>query len=234
MTRRANRIIRESRATGLLLLLMVSLFATAAAPLAYAQDAATISFSGVDVEGNLRIEADTIRVFAGLVPGTPASAGDLNAAVQRLFDTGLFEDVSVTPRGGRILITVVENPTINIINFEGNRRLDDEALQEVIQLAPRGAYSRAGAEADAQAIVDAYARSGRISASVTPQIIRLEDNRVNLVYEIFEGRVTEVQRISFIGNEAYSDRRLRRVIETGQAGLFSIFFTNDVYDADRL
>ncbi|QHQ34717.1 outer membrane protein assembly factor BamA [Algicella marina] len=191
-------------------------------------------FSRIDVVGNQRIEADTIRVFAGVEPGETVSPADINEGVQRLFDTGLFEDVVIAPRSGVLVITVVENPTINIINFEGNRQLDDDTLRAIISLQPRRAYSRAGAEADAQAIIDAYAQSGRFAASVTPKLIRLDENRVNLVYEIFEGRVTEVQRISFVGNNVYSDRRLRRVVETGQAGILSFIFSNDTYDQDRL
>ncbi len=207
----------------------------ALAPLATdTANAQTRSFSAVVVEGNQRIEADTIRVFAGIPPGQRVSPAEINEALQRLFETGLFEDVKITPAGGRLVIEVVENPTINIINFEGNSRIKDDQLAQVVSLRSRRAYSRAAAEADAQAIVDAYAAQGRFAAEVRPVIIRLPDNRVNLVYEIFEGRVTEVQRISFVGNERYSDRRLRRVIETGQAGLFSFLFRNDVYDQDRL
>ncbi|MEO0911764.1 MAG: outer membrane protein assembly factor BamA, partial [Pseudomonadota bacterium] len=208
-------------------LLCLSIFATAA-------DAQSARFTRIDVVGNERIEADTIRVFSGIEPGEVVTPADINAGVQRLFDTGLFEDVQITPRAGVLVITVLENPTINIINFEGNRRLDDDILRAVISLQPRRAYSRAGAEADAQAIIDLYAQSGRFSAQVTPKLIRLDDNRVNLVYEIFEGGVTEVQRISFVGNNVYSDRRLRRVVETGQAGLLSFVFSNDTYDQDRL
>lgn len=228
-----DRVFRNMRRAGayLWILTAVAVAVTAPAPRAVAQ---AVSFSSVAVEGNQRIEADTIRVFAGLVPGTPATQADLDAAVRRLFDTGLFSDVSIRPAGGRLVISVVENPTINIVTFEGNRRVDDETLAGVVKLAPRDAYSRAAAEADAQEIVKAYAASGRYSATVRPKIIRLPENRVNLVYEITEGRVTEVQRIAFTGNTAYSDRRLRRVIATGQAGFFSWFFTNDVYDADRL
>ncbi|MEO1313449.1 MAG: outer membrane protein assembly factor BamA, partial [Pseudomonadota bacterium] len=196
--------------------------------------AQSIRVSSIAVEGNQRVEAETIRVFSGLQAGQSATPQQVNDAVQRLFDTGLFEDVQVSPSGGRILITVVENPTINIINFEGNRRVDDELLEQVITLAPRQAFNRSIAERDAQAILEVYARQGRFGATVEPKLIRLEDNRVNLVYEVFEGRITEVQRISFVGNEVFSDRRLRRVLATGQAGLFARFFTNDTYDPDRL
>ncbi len=217
---------RRAWILGLVLVLLPSLVDTVAAQSA--------RFSRVDVAGNQRIDADTIRVFAGIEPGATVSPSELNAAVQRLFETQLFEDVSVAPRAGVLVITVVENPTINIINFEGNARLSDDVLRAIVALQPRRAYSRAAAERDAQSIVDAYAQAGRFAAEVTPKIIRLEDNRVNLVFEVFEGRVTEIQRIGFTGNEIYSDRRLRRVIETGQAGLFSFLFRNDTYDQDRL
>ena len=201
-------------------------------PLILAQGTAV--FSRIDVAGNQRIEADTIRVFAGIEPGQPVTPEQLNLAVRNLFDTGLFEDVQVMPEAGRLVITVVENPTINQIAFEGNDSLDDEELYEVVQLRPRLAYSVPAAEADAQRIIDAYQAAGRYAASVTPVIIRLPENRVDLVYEINEGRVTSVQRINFTGNQAFSDRRLRRVVETNQSSWLSFIFGRATYDADRL
>jgi outer membrane protein insertion porin family len=201
-------------------------------PLTLAQGTAV--FSRVDVAGNQRIEADTIRVFAGIEPGQPVTPEQLNLAVRNLFDTGLFEDVQVLPEAGRLVITVVENPTINQIAFEGNDSLDDDELYEIVQLRPRLAYSVPAAEADAQRIIDTYRAAGRYAAAVTPVIIRLPDNRVDLVYEIDEGRVTSVQRISFTGNQAFSDRRLRRVIETNQASWLSFLLGRATYDADRL
>jgi outer membrane protein insertion porin family len=194
----------------------------------------TAVFSRVDVAGNQRIEADTIRTYAGIEPGQPVTPEQLNLAVRNLFDTGLFEDVDVMPEAGRLLITVKENPTINQIAFEGNDALDDEALNEAIELRPRLAYSVAVAEADAQRIIDAYRAAGRYAASVTPVIIRQPDNRVDLVFEIDEGRVTSIQRINFIGNEVFSDRRLRRVIESNQTNWLSFIFGRTTYDADRL
>jgi len=194
----------------------------------------TAVFSRIDVAGNQRIEADTIRVFAGIEPGEAVIPEALNLAVRRLFDTGLFEDVTVMPQAGRLVITVVENPTINQIAFEGNNSIDDKDLTAVVELRPRLAYSVAAAEADAQRIVEAYRQSGRFSASVNPVIIRQPDNRVDLVFEIFEGRSTQVQRVSFAGNEVFSDRRLRRVIETNQANWLSFLFGGTNYDADRL
>lgn len=194
----------------------------------------TATFSRVDVAGNQRIEADTIRVFAGIEPGQPVSPEQLNLAVRNLFDTGLFEDVQVMPEAGRLVITVVENPTINQIAFEGNDSLDDEELSAAIQLRPRLAYSIPAAEADSQRIIDAYRAAGRYAATVNPVIIKLPDNRVDLVFEITEGRTTSIQRINFVGNEVFSDGRLRRAIQSNQSNLLSFIFGNTTYDADRM
>jgi outer membrane protein insertion porin family len=200
-------------------------------PLAFAQGTAV--FSRIDVAGNQRIEADTVRSYAGIDPGQPVTPEQLNLAVRNLFDTGLFEDVQVMPEAGRLVITVRENPTINQIAFEGNDALDDEELTEAIELRPRLAYSVAAAEQDAQRIIDAYRAQGRYAAEVNPVIIRQPENRVDLVFEITEGRRTGIQRINFIGNEVFSDRRLRRVIRTNQSNVFSFIFGNNTYDADR-
>jgi outer membrane protein insertion porin family len=194
----------------------------------------TAVFSRVDVAGNQRIDAETVRVFAGIEAGQPTTPEDLNLAVRRLFASGLFETVEVVPDAGRLVITVTEHPIINRIAFEGNSSLDDEALSALAELRPRLAYSVAAAEADAQRIIDAYRQAGRYNASVSPVIIRQADNRVDLVFEIQEGRVTAVQRIAFVGNRVFSDGRLRRAISTGQANLFTAVFGGMNYDADRL
>lgn len=194
----------------------------------------TAVFSRIDVSGNQRIDADSIRVFAGIEAGQPATPEDINLAVRNLFETGLFEDVDVMPEAGRLVITVKENPTINQIAFEGNDSLDDEKLGAVVQLRPRLAYSVPAAEADAQRIIQAYQKAGRYAASVNPVIIRQSENRVDLVFEVNEGRKTGIQRIAFTGNEAFSDRRLRRVIQTSQSNFLSFIFGNNTYDADRL
>jgi outer membrane protein insertion porin family len=209
-------------------------FILALVPSELTQAQGTAVFSRIDVAGNTRIEADTIRVFSGIEPGVPATPEDLNLAVRRLFDTGLFEDVTVMPQAGRLVITVVENPTINQIAFEGNDAIDDDTLFAAIQLRPRLAFSTAAAEADAQRIIDAYRQSGRFAASVNPVIIRQPDNRVDLVFEVYEGRPTRVQRINFIGNQAFPDRQLRRVVETSQANWLSGLFGRATFDADRL
>ncbi len=208
------------------------IFLVSSAQMTVAQGTAV--FSRIDVAGNERIEADTVRVFAGIEPGVPVTPEDLNLAVRRLFELGLFEDVDVMPEAGRLVITVVENPTINQIAFEGNQSVDDEELATVIELRPRVAYSVAAAEADTQRILEAYRQAGRYAAQVNPVIIRQPDNRVDLVFEIFEGRVTGIQRINFVGNEVFRDRQLRRVIESNQTNWLSFVFGGTTYDADRL
>jgi outer membrane protein insertion porin family len=211
---------------------LVAALLSVAAPEVGAQGTAV--FSRIDVAGNQRIEADTVRVFAGIEPGEPVTPEQINLAVRRLTESGLFEDVTVMPDAGRLVITVVENPIISQIAFEGNEEIDDETLSSVIELRPRLAYSAATAEADAQRIAEAYRQSGRYAAEVNPVIIRRPGNTVDLVFEVFEGRRTQVQRVSFVGNRVYSDRRLQRVIETNQANWLSFLLGGTQYDADRL
>lgn len=198
----------------------------------HAQGLAT--FSRIDVAGNERIDADTIRVFAGIEPGRAVSPEEINLAVRRLFDTELFETVEVMPEAGRLVITVVENPSINQIAFEGNRSIDDETLATTVELRSRRAFSVAAAEADAQRIIEAYRAAGRFGAEVTPVIIRLPDNRVDLVFEVVEGRPTRVQRINFIGNAVFSDGRLRRVVQTSQSNLLSAVLGSGAFDQERV
>jgi outer membrane protein insertion porin family len=196
--------------------------------------AQAFTFSNVEIEGNDRVDAATVLAFAGIGRGEPVSAGQLNDASQRLTDSGLFETVELIPRGSTLIIRVREYPTINVINFEGNRRLDDEALAEIVRSQPRRVYSPAQAEADAAAIADAYEAAGRLAATVEPRIIRRDGNRVDLVFEIAEGKVVEVERIAFVGNRAFSDRRLRQVLETKQAGFLRQLIGRDTFVADRI
>ena len=197
----------------------------------YAQ---SFTFDNVEIEGNARVEAATILSFAGISRGETISAGQLNDAFQRVLSSGLFEDVVLTPRGSTLVIEVAEVPTINQINVEGNRRLKDEVVQSLIASQPRRVYSPSVAEQDAELIAQAYAEQGRLAATVKPSIIRRSDNRVDLVFEVTEGRVVEVERLSFTGNRAYSDRRLRRVLQTKQAGIFRQVVSRDTFIEDRV
>ncbi len=196
--------------------------------------AQNFAFSRIVVEGNERIEPATIVKFAGIAQGESVSEAGLNDAAQRLNASGLFASVELVPSGGTLIIRVTENPTINVVAFEGNKRLKDENLFEVIKSQSRRVYSVAQAEADAAAIVEAYSVAGRLAARVEPRIIERDGNRVDLVFEIREGRVTEIERLSFTGNRAYSDRRLRQVLETKQAGLLRNLIQRDTFIADRI
>jgi len=212
--------------------LALSVFIVAMPQVSAAQTATR--YTQIIVRGNLRIEPASIRSFAALDLKKPITDGQLNGAYQRLVATGLFEEVTVTPRGARIIIEVQEYPTINRINIERNKRLKDEDLLALIGSQPRRTYNPAQAEADAAAIVEAYRLAGRFTAEVKPVIIRRADNRVDLVFEVFEGKVIEIQRLSFVGNRNFSDRRLRRVLGTKQAGILRRFVKSDTFIADRI
>ena len=199
-----------------------------------ASEAQSYRFTNVEVEGNQRIQSSTIVAYTGLERGQTIDGGELNDAYRAVFDSGLFESVELVPRGNTLVIKVVEFPTISRINFEGNRRLKDDALAEVIQSAPRRVFSAAQAEQDAANIAEVYRAQGRLASTVTPRIIRRSDNRVDLVFEIAEGDTIEVERISFVGNKAFSDRRLRRVLETKQANILRTFINKDTLIDDRL
>ena len=202
------------------------------APLAAA--AQSYSFSTVQVEGNQQVDAATVAGFARIPGGQTITVAELNAAYQRVVNSGLFEEVAFEPRGNTLVITVAEFPTINVIAFEGNRRIDDEQLAAVIASQARRVYSPAQAERDAQAIADLYRARGRFAAEVTPRIIQRGAARVDLVFEVREGSVVEVERLSFVGNRAFSDSRLRRVLDTKQAGLLRTFVQRDVFSEERV
>jgi outer membrane protein insertion porin family len=188
----------------------------------------------VEIRGNRRIEAETILSYMDLRPGQTVTAEDLNRAVRRLFDTGLFRDVQIVPSEGQLIVEVRENPSINEIAFEGNDVLTDEDLEQIISLRPRLPFTVSAAEADAQAIIQVYRRTGRFGAEVEPVIIERSENRVDLVFEIEEGELTGVSSIDFVGNQEFSDRRLRGVIDTSESGLLSFLTSSDIYDPDRL
>ncbi len=191
-------------------------------------------FTNVRVEGNQRIQGETIVAYTGLARGETVSAGALNDAYRGVFDSGLFETVELVPSGNTLVIKVVEFPTISRISFEGNRRLKDDALSEVIESSSRRVFSAEQAERDAAAIADLYKAQGRLASTVTPRIIRRNDNRVDLVFEIAEGDTVEIERVSFVGNRAFSDRRLRRVLETKQATFLRSLINRDTLIEDRI
>lgn len=199
-----------------------------------AADAQEYRFNSFSVTGNQRIESTAILNYAGIKSGQTLSAGGLNDAYQRILSSGLFESVEMTPRGSRLDIKVVEYPTINRISFEGNERLKDEALESLVESKSRHVLNPNVAERDAARIAEAYSQEGRLAARVTPRIIRQSDNRADLIFEVFEGGITEIERIGFVGNRQYSDRRLRRVLESKQAGLLRALIKRDTLVEDRI
>ncbi|MEJ8474289.1 outer membrane protein assembly factor BamA [Roseibium algae] len=186
------------------------------------------------VRGTTRIEEETVLSYMTIQPGRSYSAADVDESLKALFATGLFADVKITPQGGNVVVTVTENPIINRVSFEGNKKLKNDALKTAVRSTERSMLTRAKVQSDVQNILEAYRRSGRYGASVEPKIIDRTNNRVDLVFEINEGEKTGVEHITFIGNSAFSDGRLRDVIRTRESGLLSWLRSTDTYDPDRL
>jgi len=196
--------------------------------------AQNFQISSVAIDGNVRVDDSTIIGLAGIRPGQSVSAAQINAAVSQLSGSGLFEDVSVEPRGNTLSITVREYPVIGIVNFEGNRRIDDDAIAEVVQTRAGRVLSPSQVEADARAIAELYNRRGRTAAEVTPEVLPRGNNRVDLAFVIREGNVVEIERISFVGNNAFSNYRLRQVLSTKQAGVLRLIIQSDTFIAERI
>ena len=190
--------------------------------------------TAIRVEGNQRIEADTIRSYMPIAVGDRFSAERTNRALKTLFATGLFADVKIRRQNSVLIVSVVENPIINRIAFEGNRRISDEALTAEVQLRPRVVYTRTKVQNDVARILSIYRRSGRFAATVVPKVIQLPQNRVDLVFEINEGPLTKIKRISFIGNKHFSNSTLRDKIATKESRWYRFLTTDDTYDPDRL
>src|SRR5581483_12459592 len=167
-------------------------------------------------------------------PDGRLSPGQIDDGLKSLYATGLFQDVRTSTQGGRLVITVVENPVINRVAFEGNKKAKDEQLTAEVQSKPRGTLSRPMVQADVQRIIEIYHRSGRFDVRVEPKIIELPNNRVNLVFEITEGEKTGVKDIKFVGVHAFSQGRLRDVIKTSESNWLSFLQTTDIYDPDRV
>ena len=188
----------------------------------------------IRIEGVQRIEPETVRSYMRVNPGDPFDPLRLDKSLKNLFSTGLFADVTLHRDGSALIVTVVENPIINRIAFEGNDRLDNDTLAAEIVLRPRIVFTRTKAQADTLRVLEIYRRSGRYAATVEPKVIQLAQNRVDLVFEINEGPLTVIQSINFIGNRVYSDSKLEDQITTTESAFYLIFNSNDTYDPDRL
>ncbi|RAZ82165.1 outer membrane protein assembly factor BamA [Mesorhizobium hawassense] len=190
--------------------------------------------SRVEVSGNQRVDAETIRNYIAIKPGKPFSSSDIDDAVKALFGTGLFSDVQINQVGSSLVVKVSEYKVVNQVLFQGNKKIKDNALQMGIQLKPRATFSQQALDADVEAVKAAYKRIGRDDAAVTTQIMDLGDNRVNVVFNINEGGRTQIAAINFVGNHAYSSRRLSDVINTKRSSWLSFVLRDDVYDEDKL
>lgn len=188
----------------------------------------------VRVEGAQRIEEATVRSYMLAQPGDPFEPDRLDRTLRTLFGTGLFRDVSLRREGDTLVVTVVENPIINRIAFEGNRALGDEVLRGEVQARPRSVFTRSLIQADRQRLLDIYARRGRFAARIEPKIIELEQNRVDVVFEIDEGPSTLIRRINFVGNKAFSSGTLQEAIASRETAWWRFLSTSDIYDPERL
>lgn len=212
-----------------------------ALPLIGASFTNPVSAQGLDnrlrdirVEGAQRIEPDTVRSYMGMRAGDQIDAGALDKSLKALFRTGLFADVTIRRDGQDVVVRVVENPIINRIAFEGNKRISNEILTDEVKLRPRIVFTRARVQTDLQRIMDVYRRSGRFSATVVPKVIQLPQNRVDLIFEISEGELTEIRKIAFVGNKHFDDGDLREVIQTRETAWYRFLSSDDNYDPDRL
>ena len=196
---------------------------------AYAQAA-----NSVVVQGNRRVEAATIRSYFNPGPGGRLGPEQIDNALKALYATGLFSDVRISHAGGRLVVSVVENPVINKVAFEGNSKAKDQQLEAEVQSKARGTLSKPMVQSDVQRIIEIYHRTGYYDVTVLPQIIELPNNRVNLVFKITEGKKTVVRDIEFVGARAFGQNRLKRVIKTTEANWLAFLQTTDIYDPDRV
>lgn len=222
------------RRLGAVALVFGTMVLSAAPVVLTAPSSALAQAASIDVQGNRRVEAATIRSYFRPGPGGRLGAYEIDEAYKALFNTGLFQEVNIRQAGGRIIVNVVENPVINRIAFEGNTRVKDEQLKPEIQSKERGTLSRGVVQADVQRIVEVYRRSGRFDVTVVPKIIDLPNGRVDLVYEISEGAKTTIVGIEFVGNRAYSSYRLSDVVKTTRTNILSFLQSTNIYDQDRL
>jgi outer membrane protein insertion porin family len=208
---------------------------TAPAPTLAAEPLAAVeTIQSITVVGAQRLEADTIRSYIKLRIGQPYTQAAADQALKDLFATELFSDVQIRNEGGAVTIEIKENPVINRIVLEGNKRLKEDKIVPEIKLAPRQIFTRSKVRADVARIIELYKRQGRFAASVEPKMVMLDQNRVDIVFEIQEGPKSKVRQINIIGNEAFDDGDLRSEMVTKQASITRIFSSGTSYDPDRM
>lgn len=212
-------------------LLSLTISASASEPIEIAQGA---TIQSVEVRGAQRVDPGTVLSYMLIKEGDPFDPRRIDRSLKSLFATGLFADISLRREGGTLVVNVVENPVINRIAFEGNSAFENETLESEVSLRPRVIYTRTKVQDDVRRLLTIYRQSGRFSASIEPKLIQLEQNRVDLVFEINEGEKTKVRNVRFVGNKEFDDGRLQEVIQTKETAWWRIFSSDDVYDPDRL
>ena len=205
-----------------------------AAPGVFSQVAMAATVNNVVFNGNQRVENETILSYMQLGVGDQFSDEAIDASIKALFQTGLFRDVAVVRQGGSLVVTVSENPLINLVNIEGNEDVDDDTLLKEVEVRQSIIYTKARVAADTKRILSVYQKQGFYNVRVAPKLIRLPENRINLVFEVNEGGKTQVEQINFSGNDAFSDGDLRDVIATKEHSKLFFFLRNTTYDSDRL
>jgi outer membrane protein insertion porin family len=223
-------LLRLKRFMGVIALCVACAVVTA--PPAVAQRGGVITT--IVVQGNSRVELETIRSYIALREGQPYDPEAADRSLKALFATGLFSDVALQQDGSRLIVKVVENPIINRVAFEGNKKLDDDQLKQEIQTKPRTVFTQAKVQSDVSRLVEVYRRAGKFNARIEPKTIKLDQNRVDLVFEIDEGATTGIRRITFVGNEHFRDGTLREKIRTTESAWYRLFTSDDRYDPDRL
>lgn len=231
-----DRMTRAGRLRAALFVMLAFTVISSVNAVTFAAAAYAQVVSDIRVAGNQRIEPETVISYLTFSAGSRYNEADVNQSLKALFATGLFKDVYIDRQGSTVIVTVVENPVVNKVAFEGNSEIDDKTLAGEVQLKSRSVFTRSRAQADVQRILNIYRRQGQYSAQVTPKLIKLDHNRVNVVFEISEGHATKVKSINFIGNHAFSDSQLQDIITTKQPGWFDFLKSGNVgvYDPDRL
>lgn len=217
-----------------LLSLVLSFVMPVASPLGWTAQAYAETIAQIRIEGNQRVEEETVLSYLQFSRGEEFDPEKIDESIKVLFQTGLFSDVQMFQRGNTLVIKLEENPLINQVNFEGNKEIDDAALAKEVEVRERMIFTKARVRSDTQRVLALYQKSGYYNVRVAPKLIRLPENRINLVFEVTEGSETKVKLISFTGNEAFSDGGLRDIIGTQQTSWWNFFQKNDTYDPDRL
>jgi outer membrane protein insertion porin family len=188
----------------------------------------------ITVEGNQRIESGTIRSYIVVRPGDPFDPDRLDRSLKTLFSTGLFADVQITRQGDTLIVKVVENPVVNKVAFEGNKKLTDDTLRTSVQTKPRAVFTASMVEADRQRILDAYAHRGNFDATVDPKIIHQDQNRIDVVFQINDGSTALISKMAIVGNRAFSESRLIDAMNSRESRWWRFLSTSDQYDPERI